>query len=462
MKNRGSDTFTNDNLEAEFRRVLKAMPGIAFKQNSATTSSIEVNNGQVAVELRFQNDFTGQADRLLAMFVAGRVGIDTSETSDPSLGQSLHFECDVEQAKRVTKLIEYASELAMSAQPALTEVESHPLPVLLSHALSAFDADYKNCSASQMPSLPVWANALRVLDSNGIPQRDIEQKAVTSTRTRKVVVKQCMTLGWIELQKQGSPRPTSLALLTKSGEQVKLNGASRVRDVEEDWARNNPKTYRKLRSALQDVVSNIDLEYPYFISGYGPADDSLTGGLYVPQETGSSQIPAHGMEWPVVFRDKNERIDSIPLFGLLSQTLTNFALDYERNRLGSLGHVLKLYRHVGNEGVALGNVRKIGKITGGGASLHERHMNVVLEPGKPTNDSRLVYLTPKARRARDSYPTLVRVVEEGWKDRFGESGIKGLRTVLEELNATLPSHLPDYPDTTSWMSPWFQPYLVNA
>ncbi len=454
------DTFTIDDLKGAFQRVLKALPGIVYEQGSAAASSIEISNGQVGVDLTFQCDFTGIADRLLTLFVAARLGIDTSEATDTNGNSSLSFECDANQAMRVAKMLEYASELAMATDPPSSQLYSTALPILLSHALFAFESDYKNGPSPQLPSLPVWSNLLRVLDSNGIVQNDIEQRAVISTRTCKAVVKQCISMGWIELKKRGSPRSKSFASLTKIGEQVKSNGESRVRDVEGNWDTRTHSTYRDLRSALQQVVSHFPLKYPYFVTGYGPADDSLTGGLYVPQETKPSEVPAHGMEWPVVFRDKNESVDGVPLFGLLSQALTGFALDYERNRLGSLGHVLKLYRYIGNDGVELKSVREKGKITGGGRSLHERHMNVVLEPGKPTNDSRMVYLTPKARRARDSYPSLVRTVEEEWISKFGESTMSDLRLALEELDATLPSRLPDYPDTTGWMSPWFQPYLV--
>lgn len=454
------DTSKNDNLKAAFQRVLKALPGIVYEQDSVASSSIEVSNGQVGVDLRFQSDFAGIADRHLTLFIAERAGIDTTDATDIKGISRLRFECDANQAKRVVKMLEYASELAMAPLPSTTPLDTSALPILLSHALLAFESDYKNCRTQQLPSLAVCSNLLRVLNSKGVLQSDIEQKAVISTRTRKVVVKQCVSMGWIELHKRGSPRPKTFASLTKSGARVKSNGECRVRDVEDDWATRTPDTYRCLRKTLQQVVGNFHLKYPYFISGYGPGDDSLTGGLYVPQETSPVQVPAHGMEWPVVFRDKNESVGSLPLFSLLSQTLTDFALDYEGNRLGSLGHVLKLYRYIGNDGVELGSVRAKGKITGGGRSLHERHMNVVLEPGKPNNDSRMVYLTPKARRARDSYPFLVRTIEEEWVDRFGESTMSDLRLALEELDATLPRPLPDYPDTTSWMSPWFQPYLV--
>ena len=449
-----------EELKSDFERVLNALPGIVYGETAIANSSVSISSELVEIDLRFLLDYKGTSDRFLAMFVADRLDVDATEQSDGNSNASLHLKCNAKQASRLIKMLEYATALGMESSPPATVSENIALPVLLSHALLAFDEDYKNCDVSPLPSLPVWSNMLRAIDSRGVEQSEIERKAVIATRTRKVVLKQCIAQGWIELQKRGSPRPKSFATLTESGEKATLNGGRRIRSVERAWALQAPATYRRLRSALLHVVAKFDLEYPFYITGYGPADDSLTGGAYVRQKIRDDRVPAHGLEWPVVFRDSKKSVEKYPISVLLSQALAGYALDYEMSRLGNLGHVLKVFRYVDDNGVPLGAVREKGKITGGGRSLHERHLNVVLEPGKPANDSRLVYLTPKARRARDAYPNLVQSVEETWRNRFGKSAISELRAALEELDRTLPSNLPDYPDTTSWMSHWLRPYLI--
>lgn len=448
-----------EQLKSDFERVLQALPGIVYDRNSITTSSSTIGRAHVEIELRFQLDYSGTSDRLLAKFVADRLGVDAREQTGGSMPE-LHLKCDAKNASRLVKMLEYATVLRMESPPPATESGNTALPILLSHVLLAFERDYKSCDVSPLPSLPVWSNMLRVLDPSGVEQSEIERRAVIATRTRKVVVKQCVAQGWIELQKSGSPRPKSFAILTKSGVKLKLNGERRIRNVERDWASRAPATHSRLRSALQHLVAQFDLEYPFYITGYGPADDSLTGGAYVKQTIRDERVPAHGLEWPVVFRDSKKSVEKYPISVLLSHALAGYALDYEMHRLGNLGHVLKVFRYVDDNGVPLGTVRKKGKITGGGKSLHERHLNLVLEPGKPANDSRLVYLTPKARRARDAYPYLVHSIEEKWKDRFGRSPLSELRVALEELNRAFPRDLPDYPDTTSWMSHWLHPYVV--
>ena len=150
----------------------------------------------------------------------------------------------------------------------------------------------------------------------------------------------------------------------------------------------------------------------------------------------------------------------MPMPALLSQALAGFAIEYEMEKLGRLGHVLSLFRFIGNEGIRLETVRSVGGITGNGRSLHERHMNIVLEPGKPTDNSRKVYLSPKARRARDSYSYLVCELESRWRRRYGEEVMINLRDSLESLSRFWPKDCPDYPNTTSWMLPWFSPYKV--
>ena len=63
-----------------------------------------------------------------------------------------------------------------------------------------------------------------------------------------------------------------------------------------------------LRAALVGRVQRVDVELPHFPTGYGQGDSSMTGGAFVPGESGPPRIPPHGEEWPVVLREDREAV----------------------------------------------------------------------------------------------------------------------------------------------------------
>ena len=102
--------------------------------------------------------------------------------------------------------------------------------------------------------------------------------------------------------------------------------------------------------------------------------------------------------------------------------------------------------------MSLERARSICDVIGTGKSAPERHLCVVVEPGRPRDGSRKVYLTPKSRRIRDSYPALVTEIEARWRNRFA-GVLAGLRSALETLDAATAPGTPDYPDTRAWLHP---------
>ena len=443
---------------------LESLPGVSNFLLSESEIAESKNGDSYQVSVQFTQDYCGTAERLLVLYAAERTKSQVLHELDNLTVPSLRLDCSTKQVVGLAKALKYASELEMSEQPS-GPAKKHgnlELPILLSHCLTAFTQEYSaNTGSVDVPCLPVWSNMLRVLGQDPIPQTQINKRAIIATRTRKVVMKECESLGWIETQRRYSPRTTVLVKLTASGEQASQSAERRIKAVENQWRTNNSNLYDQLYSALDYVVSGLELEYPYYITGYGPADDALTGGAYLPAEQGPPRIPARGEEWPVVPRVSRDDLNQVPLSALLSQALTGFAVDYEMENLGRLGHILTLFRSIGDEGVPLGEVRPAGGITGNGRSLHERHMNIVLENGKPSDNSRIVYLSPKARRARDSYSFLVHELESRWCRRYGADVMNRLRDLLESLGKCWPKDSPDYPNTTSWMSPWFCPYKVQ-
>lgn len=309
-----------------------------------------------------------------------------------------------------------------------------------------------------MPQLGAWANALRVLDADGMDQRLLARRAVISKRVAEVVVTRLERLRRVAVEKQaieGKRGKTKVVRLTASGDAGAAMAAALVDTVQADWRqRFGSDAVDGLRDALSAVVDRLPVELPHYPTGYGAADPSVTGGDYVPEDPGPPRIPAHGQDWPVVLREPGSDTRHLPLPALLSQVLAAFAIDYEREQFGSLQAVSNFLRFVGDDGVTLGRAQALGGVSGNGKTLHERHLDVVVEPGRPRDMSRRVFLTPKARRVRDAYPHLVMEIENRWRERYA-AAIPPMCTTLMAMNERFDAGLHDYPSTTGWiLRPW--------
>ena len=347
----------------------------------------------------------------------------------------------------------------MNARPVAC-LSQPPLPTLLGRAIGAFTLDYDQarCGEGSLPQLGTWANVLRVVDVDGTDQRQLARRGVISRRAAEVVVNRLARLGRVAVERQaieGKRGKTKLVRLTASGEAGTASAAALVDSVQADWRqRFGNDAVHRLRDALSTVVDRLPVELPHYPAGYGAADPSVTGGDFVPEEPGPPRSPAHGQDWPVVLRKPGTDTRHLPLPALLSQVLAAFAIDYEREGFGSLPAVSNFLRFVGDDGVTLGRARALGGVSGNGKTLHERHRDVVVEPGRPGDMSRRVFLTPKARRLRDAYPRLVMEIEDRWREQYA-AAIPPVRTALMAMNERFGVKLPDYPSTTAWIGrPW--------
>ena len=368
-----------------------------------------------------------------------------------------------QQAEVFDRALRYATDMGYDPYrdgspdlpPDMGSVSGTPLFVLLSHAFETVSRCYANAGTDGefTPSLGVWSNVLRPFDDGDLDQPELIRRTVVSRRAMRALVRDLERRGWLRVDKPARGR--SVLRLTAAGRRARQAGVHRVGAAEREFVtRFGSDRTASLREALVEVVDQLETELPWFLTGYGLADSSLTGGQHVPAQTGPPRIPAHGADWPVVL--KNPAVASVaqPLSALLSKALAAYRIDYEWDMWGhgtGLDFVANFLQYVDDDGVDLTTASATGGVTGNGRSAAERHFVVVAEPRRGRGVSRRVYLTPKGRQARDTYPYLVAHVERKWAERYGAACVDRLHKVLESLDEDFDPDLPNCPATTDWL-----------
>jgi DNA-binding MarR family transcriptional regulator len=164
--------------------------------------------------------------------------------------------------------------------------------------------------------------------------------------------------------------------------------------------------------------------------------------------------------------------DSPPLSTLLSQLLIAFTIEFDNEFeqqmphrttsfasatdrgpwLGSMVLWANLLRLVPEGGITVGELRRQARTEMIQLQGMERwgHIIVTPNPGdsrpKPPERDRLVHLTVNGRKAQEVWRPLAGVVEERWRQRFGENEIgalrKSLSAILSRIDLALPEYLP--------------------
>ena len=443
-------------------KALDGFPGIVTGPDAAAGSHAHVEAERVVLALRFADDQEGEVARMVADFIFSHMGngrrldgrAPIVPEHEPPYGPDTPgltwYVCSHQQAATFARMLRYASPEPQGPARPKTVLRAQPLSTLLSHAFVALERGFDEARLSTQPSLGVWSNVLRAIPDDGLNRRDFSKRTVISKRAASGVLRDAERLGWLAIEKEGR---TAVVRLTTVGRRSRDAMGALIQDLEADWEKRfGSKRMATLREALAALVAQFDIELPWCLTGYGPADASTTGGNHIAAKPGPPRIPHHGQDWPVVLRKPNTDISNQPLPALLSQALASFTIDYEWEIFGygaGLNATANLLQHVPDEGISLGDARSRGEVAGNGKAGAERHLVVVVEPGKPRDMTRRVFLTPKGKRARDSYAYLVTQVERDWRERYG--GCVGeLRTALEAIDGELGEGLPNYPDTTKW------------
>lgn len=322
----------------------------------------------------------------------------------------------------------------------------------MSHALHAFAGDYA-ASGKELPSLPMLNNVLRVVEPPGVSYKLLGSICILSDRVVRVSTRFLEEDGWLTINPAGVGSD-KIVRLTAEGKRARTRGRRRQTTTERDWeSRFGSKRIQDLRSALVSIVGRLDVELPHHIASYGQGDPSITGGGYIPAESGPPRIPGHGREWPVVRRKGGVSVAELPLTALLSQTLAAFTIDYDEGVetvMGGLHGVTRFLRSFGRDGMPLGEASQLAGVNGTGRAGLERHGLVAVE-ASARGKQRTVLLTALGRRLCERYPGRVVEIESQWRGQFGPKVVDRMRSALETVDQRLNGDLPDYPETRDWI-----------
>jgi DNA-binding MarR family transcriptional regulator len=333
--------------------------------------------------------------------------------------------------------------------------ERLPLSALLSQVLVAHieELEQADDGTVPVPSYALWSNVVRLVDDEGVDQRELPRRARLSRRAVRASVGTAERQGWVTVEADGTRRGAKVLRLTPAGRRAQGAWEPRFGRVEGRWReRFGDDKVEGLRSSLVTLVRQLDLELPHHPTSYGPADVSVTGGLYVSPDA-KPPVPPHGQDWPPVLRSHPEvegeatddQVGSLPLPALLSQTLVALAIEFETRRLGSLSLAANVVRHLDEAPRRLDDLPPLPDVTGTGRSAAERHGYLVIARDPADRRTRRVRLTPRGQALRAGYGPTLASIEDRWRTAYGPDVVDGLRGSLEAIAGRLDGDLPHFP-----------------
>jgi hypothetical protein len=319
------------------------------------------------------------------------------------------------------------------------------LSALLSQVLIAFTVEFDNEFERRMGesgypgarlSLSVWANMMRFVAEGTLSVQDLAVKALAPEKQIKFELGCLERWGFVALEPDPTDhRPVPTAAHRQSGRELRTGWGS-GRGVRADWlvwltskgltaseiwpplfgeierrweARFGRKELSRLRRALQDVASQLAVELP----------------LGLPRSwEGTDEFP------PRVTRGESR----LTLPTLLSQLLLSFRLEFDRESPAPLELCANTVRVLGEKPI---RAAEIARLTGGSPETTDigwRIKPYVVVAADPTaSRGKVVCLSPRGLRAKETYYRLIAQIENRWEARFGKEQIGQLRESFQIL-----------------------------
>jgi hypothetical protein len=299
-----------------------------------------------------------------------------------------------------------------------------PMNALLSQALVTVTHEYEQRGAGSagLPTLAVWSNVVRPV-GDGIGLRELPAAARLSKRAVRAAVSAAEKQGWL-VRDGTTVRPTPAAQTARE------RWPSLDAEVEASVGAN-------LAPPLRQLVRQLFLEWPHYPTGYGPADHSITGGVYTAGGGQTdSKVPTHAADWaPVVRHDvAGSSAEGLSPSALLSQAFVAFAADFEELWIGGLHLAATVLRLLPDEGVPVSDVALLSRLKGDGKSVLERHGYIEIRRDAENPKVRIAVPTARGRNTRDEYEPTVGRVEDRWAPKYGADVVAELRSALESLD----------------------------
>ena len=195
------------------------------------------------------------------------------------------------------------------------------------------------------------------------------------------------------------------------------------------------------------MVHQFYLEWPHYPTGYGPADLSITGGVYVPGGgERDSEVPTHGVDWAPVLRHDvgGSSVAGLALSALLSQAFVAFAADFEELGIGGLHLAASVLRLLPDGGVPVSDIPMLSRLKGDG-SPSSNAIATSRSSAPPARPGAARRADPRVRNTRDQYEPSVRRVEDRWGHKYGADVVARLRAAVEsvDIDRSLPHSVID-------------------
>lgn len=331
-------------------------------------------------------------------------------------------------------------------KPAAPGIASRrPLSASLSQVLVAFTIEFDNEFERRMSeagysgarlSLVVWTNLLRFVAEGALSVRNLAASSLAPEKQIKFELGCLERWGFIVLKPDAADhRPVLTSLHRLSGRELR-DGWGSGRGIRSDWLvqltakglnaskiwpplfdvierrweeRFGKDEIRRLRSVLQDVAGQLEVELP----------------LGLPRSwEGSQEFPPR-----VTPRDR-----PLALPALLSQLLLTFRLEFDRESPAPLEICANTLRVLSGKPVRLA---EIPRLTGGSPETTDigwqLNPYVVVTADPTAKRGKVVCLTPRGLMAQQNYHRLTAQIENRWESRFRKEQIGRLREQLQML-----------------------------
>jgi DNA-binding MarR family transcriptional regulator len=339
--------------------------------------------------------------------------------------------------------------------------DSPPLSTLLSQVLIAFTIEFDNEFEHRMPhrttsfasatdrgpwlgSMALWANGMRLVPDQGITIGELERQA----RTDKLQLPGLERWGYIVIAPDSSdcrPKPPErdwLVRPTAKGHKAQEVWRPLGGVIEERWReRFGDVEIDTLRQSLLAALSRIDLAMPEYlpIVGYG-----LFSQIFL-DETPRSDVHSQAA------------LAKMGLSALLAKVLLAFAIEFEFDWKISLPVSANCLRLLSEKAVRIADLPRLSGLAKEGVAFATgwlaRSGYAAIEADTMTGKGKVIRLRARGLAAKQEYSQHLALVEERWRERFGEQEIAALReSLLAVLQKTdgkqslLAQGLKPYPD----------------